>query len=105
MSGNQRELATTVGIIGMPKTVARQRLATTNENHRKRPAAKAGVAGSNTLLPVFGAVSAFDAAGLVVAGGSKTSLRMSWPVVRYRTRMSRSSMSTVILVPVRRLPR
>ncbi len=47
MSGNQRELTTTVGIIGMPETVARQRLATTNENHRKRPAAKAGVEGSN----------------------------------------------------------
>src|ERR1700733_2068489 len=47
MSGNQRELTTTDGITGMPKTVARQRLATTNENHRKRPAAKAGVAGSN----------------------------------------------------------
>ena len=30
-----------------PKTVAPQRLAITNENHRKRPAAKAGVAVSN----------------------------------------------------------
>ena len=38
---------TPVGIVGTPKTVAPQRLAITNENHRKRPAAKAGVAGSN----------------------------------------------------------
>src|SRR6516164_1555829 len=47
MTENRRESMTPVGIVGTPKTVAPQRLAITNENHRKRPAAKAGVAGSN----------------------------------------------------------
>ena len=47
MTENRRESMTPVGIVGTPKTVAPQRLAITNENHRKRPAVKAGVAGSN----------------------------------------------------------
>jgi hypothetical protein len=39
MSENRRELTTTVGIVGIAKTVAPQWLAITDENYRKRPAA------------------------------------------------------------------
>jgi hypothetical protein len=37
MSENRRELPTTVGIVGIAKTVALHRLAMTRENHQKRP--------------------------------------------------------------------
>jgi hypothetical protein len=37
MTENRRELPTTVGIVGIAKTVALHRLAMTRENHQKRP--------------------------------------------------------------------
>jgi hypothetical protein len=61
MSENQQEMPIIVGNAGLLKTVVRQRLATISENHQKRSAAKAGVAGSNRYLCSSKAV-------LIVAG-------------------------------------
>ena len=47
MAKTQRESARTVGMVGVARTGAPQRLAITRENSQKRQTGKAGVAGSN----------------------------------------------------------